>query len=44
MIVDLLLTKSVRRSAVIKVYLLFSDSTSPWMDKEHLTKLAPTSQ
>jgi hypothetical protein len=44
MIADLLLTKSIRRSAVIKVYLLLRDSTLQWMDKEHLAKLAPASQ
>jgi hypothetical protein len=32
------------RSAIIKVKLLFSGSTSPRMEKEHLTKLAPVSQ
>ena len=37
-------TRSARRSAIIKVKLLFSDSTSPRMEKEHLAKLAPTSQ
>jgi hypothetical protein len=37
-------TRSARRSAIIKVKLLFSGSTSPRMEKEHLAKLAPTSQ
>jgi hypothetical protein len=32
------------RSAIIKVRLLFSGSTSPRMEKEHLAKLAPASQ
>jgi hypothetical protein len=32
------------RSAIIKVKLLFSSSTSPRMEKEHLAKLAPASQ
>ena len=36
-------TRSARRSAIFKVKLLFSGSTSPRMEKEHLTKLAPTS-
>jgi hypothetical protein len=44
MIADLLLIRSARRSTIIKVYLLFSGSTSQWMDKEHLAKLAPASQ
>jgi hypothetical protein len=39
MIIDLLLI----RSAIIKVYLLFSGSTSPRMFKEHLAKHAPAS-
>jgi len=33
-----------RRSTIIKVKLLFNDSTSQRMEKEHLTKLAPASQ
>ena len=37
-------TRSARRYAIIKVKVLFSGSTSPSMEKEHLTKLAPTSQ
>jgi hypothetical protein len=37
-------TRSARRSAIIKVKLLFSGSTSPRMEKEHLAKLAPASQ
>jgi hypothetical protein len=44
MIADLLLTRSTRRSAIIKVKLLFNGSTSQRMEKEHLIKLAPTSQ
>jgi hypothetical protein len=44
MIADLLLIRSSRRSEIIKVYLLFSCSTSPRMDKEHLAKLPPASQ
>ena len=32
------------RSIIIKVKLMFNDSTSQRMEKEHLTKLAPTSQ
>jgi hypothetical protein len=32
------------RSAIIKVKLLFNDSTSQRMEKEHLAKLAPVSQ
>jgi hypothetical protein len=36
-------TKSVRRSTIIKVKLLFSGNTSPRMEKEHLTKFAPAS-
>jgi Trp operon repressor len=40
MIVDLLLTRSTRRSVIIKVKLLFNGSTSQRMEKEHLTKLA----
>jgi hypothetical protein len=44
MIADLLLTRSTRRSAIIKVKLLFNDSTSQRMEKEHLTKFAPASQ
>jgi hypothetical protein len=32
------------RSAIIKEKLMFSGSTSPRMEKEHLTKLTPTSQ
>ena len=31
------------RSAIMKVKLLFNDSTSPRMEKEHLAKLAPAS-
>ena len=34
-------TRSVRRSAIIKVKLLFNGTTSQRMEKEHLTKLAP---
>jgi hypothetical protein len=37
-------TRSARRSTIIKVKLLFNDSTSQRMEKEHLAKLAPTSQ
>jgi len=37
-------TRFARRSAFIKVKLLFSGITSPRMEKEHLTKLAPASQ
>jgi hypothetical protein len=37
-------TRFARRSTIIKVKLLFSGSTSPRMEKEHLAKLAPTSQ
>jgi hypothetical protein len=37
-------TRSARRSAIIKVKVLFSGSTSPRMEKEHLAKLAPASQ
>jgi hypothetical protein len=37
-------TRSVIRSAVIKVKLLFNGSTSQRMEKEHLAKLAPASQ
>jgi len=37
-------TKYVRRSAIIKVKLMFNGSTSQRMEKEHLAKLAPTSQ
>jgi hypothetical protein len=37
-------TRSARRSAIIKVKRLFSGSTSPRMEKEHLAKLAPASQ
>jgi hypothetical protein len=33
-------TRSTRRSAIIKVKLLFSSSTFPRMKKEHLAKLA----
>jgi hypothetical protein len=40
MIADLLLT----RSAIIKVKLLFSGSTSLRMEKVHLAKLAAASQ
>jgi hypothetical protein len=36
-------TRSTRRSTIIKVKLLFSGSTSPSMEKEHLAKLAPAS-
>ena len=36
-------TRSARRSAIIKVKLLFSGSTSPRMEKEHLAKLVPAS-
>ena len=36
--------RSARRSAIIKVKLLFNGSTSQRMEKEHLVKLAPTSQ
>jgi hypothetical protein len=36
-------TRSARRSAIIKVKLLFSGSTLARMEKEHLTKLAPAS-
>jgi hypothetical protein len=44
MITDLLLnTRSARRSAIIKVKLLFNGSTSQSMEKEHLAKLAPAS-
>jgi hypothetical protein len=45
MIIDLLLTQDLQeRSAIIKVKVLFSGSTSPRMEKEHLAKLAPASQ
>jgi hypothetical protein len=44
MIADLLLTRSARRFAIIKVKLLFNGSTSQRMEKEHLAKLAPASQ
>ena len=44
MIADLLLTRSTRRSTIIKVKLLFNGSTLERMEKEHLTKLAPASQ
>ena len=37
-------TRYARRSTIIKVKLLFSGSTSPRMEKEHLPKLAPASQ
>jgi hypothetical protein len=37
-------TRSVRRSAIIKVKLMFNDITSQRMEKEHLAKLAPASQ
>jgi len=37
-------TRSARRSAIIKVKLLFSGSTSPRMEKEHLAKLSHASQ
>ena len=37
-------TRSVRRSAIIKVKLLFNGSTSQSMEKEHLAKLALASQ
>jgi hypothetical protein len=43
-IADLLLTRSARRYAIIKVKLLFNGSTSQKMETEHLTKLAPASQ
>ena len=33
-------TRSARRSAIIKVKLLFNGSTSQRMEKEHLAKLA----
>ena len=36
-------TRSARRYAIIKVKVLFSGSTSPRMEKEHLAKLAPAS-
>jgi hypothetical protein len=36
-------TRSRRRSAIIKVKLLFNSSTSQRMEKEHLIKLAPAS-
>jgi hypothetical protein len=36
--------RSARRSAIIKVELLFSSRTSPRMEDEHLAKLAPASQ
>jgi hypothetical protein len=36
-------TRSRRRSAIIKVKLLFNGSTSQRMEKEHLIKLAPAS-
>jgi hypothetical protein len=44
MIIDLLLTRSARRSTIIKVKLLFNGSTSPRMEKEHLAKPTPASQ
>ena len=34
-------TRLARRSAIIKVKLLFNGSTSQRMEKEHLAKLAP---
>jgi len=37
-------TRSARRSAIIKVKLLFNGSTTQRMEKEHLVKLAPASQ
>ena len=37
-------TRCVRRSAIIKVKLLFNGGTSQMMEKEHLTKLALASQ
>ena len=37
-------TRSARRFVIIDVKLLFSGSTSPRMEKEHLAKLAPASQ
>jgi hypothetical protein len=37
-------TRSVRRSTIIKVKLMFSGSTTPRMEKEHLAKLAHVSQ
>ena len=37
-------TKSIRRSTIIKVKILFSGTTSLRMEKEHHTKLAPASQ
>jgi hypothetical protein len=43
MIADLLLTRSIRRSTIIKVKLMFNDNTSQRIEKEHLTKLAPAS-
>ena len=36
-------TRSARRYVIIKVKLLFSDCTSPRMEKEHLAKLAAAS-
>jgi hypothetical protein len=44
MIANLLLIRSARRFAIIKVKLLFNDNTSQRMEKEHLAKLAPASQ
>jgi hypothetical protein len=35
--------RSARRSAIIKVKLLFNSSTLQRIEKEHLTKLAPAS-
>jgi hypothetical protein len=43
MIADLLLTRSIRRYAIIKVKLMFNGSTSQRIEKEHLAKLAPAS-
>ena len=37
-------TRFANKSAIIKVKLLFNGSTSQRMEKEHLAKLAPTSQ
>jgi hypothetical protein len=37
-------TRFAGRSAIIKVKLLFSGSTSPRIEKEHLAKLTPASQ
>jgi hypothetical protein len=37
-------TRCARRSTIVMVKLLFSGSSSPRMEKEHLAKLAPAFQ